>query len=44
MTHSFQAVRQLFEQALDIEPARRGDWLRGQANGDTELIAEVERL
>ncbi|MCA8975558.1 MAG: serine/threonine protein kinase, partial [Planctomycetes bacterium] len=44
MTGSFQAVRQLFERALDVAAHERDAWLRDAAGGDEELIGEVRRL
>ncbi len=44
MAHSFQAIRDLFERALDVAPDERSDWLRETTGGDADLIAEVDKL
>jgi non-specific serine/threonine protein kinase/serine/threonine-protein kinase len=39
-----EAVETLFQQALDLDPARRGAFLDAQCAGDPELRAAVEEL
>ena len=39
-----QRLRQVFEQALELDPARRGEFLRQACGADRELLAEVEGL
>ncbi|MCR9245163.1 MAG: serine/threonine-protein kinase [bacterium] len=44
MAHSFQAVRELFEQALDIPANERDEWLRRATDDDEGLRREVQNL
>src|SRR5262245_62183257 len=39
-----QRVEELFDQALDLDPARRAAFLDEQCQGDADLRAAVERL
>jgi serine/threonine-protein kinase len=39
-----QRLRQIFEQALELDPARRSEFLRQVCGADIELLAEVEGL
>lgn len=41
MINRFRRVRELFESALDVDPAGRVDWLREACSGDVELEREV---
>ena len=40
----WERVRQVFDEALDHEPASRAEFLDGACRGDDELRAEVEQL
>src|SRR5262249_33728356 len=39
-----QRVEELFDQALDLDPARRAAFLDEQCQGDADLRAAVEKL
>ncbi|GEM_PF-1131265 len=43
-TQRGQRLRQIFERALELDPARRSEFLRQVCGADRELLAEVEGL
>ncbi|MDR3635058.1 MAG: serine/threonine-protein kinase [Isosphaeraceae bacterium] len=43
-TQRWRQISDLFDAALRLEPAERGDWVRGACGADDELRAELDRL